>query len=309
MATSHSAPDQVAAAFVALAGAGVERRQLDREGRAVRWLEAGTGGPTIVFEAGATSPVASFAAVFAALATDHRVIAYDRAGYGASDPAPFALERQLGDLVAVLEEAGPGPSVLVGHSWGGLLAQLVCWDRPDLISGLVLIDPSHEGFWTELGPDVLAEIGRHPDPDAPVQEDPRSADVLGWGRDLAADVGRSVRATADVERQLVDACLSYLADDEQLFRYLDELPMIIDNLDELVARRSKGSWSRVPVVLLTATKGRPEESTTQVITVQDQVANAANGKHIIVPDAGHYIHVDKPDLVLECVRDVATARL
>jgi pimeloyl-ACP methyl ester carboxylesterase len=50
------------------------------------------------------------------------VIAYDRAGYGASDAAPVDLDLQLDDLVAVLEVAGPGPCVMVGHSWGGLLA-------------------------------------------------------------------------------------------------------------------------------------------------------------------------------------------
>jgi pimeloyl-ACP methyl ester carboxylesterase len=307
LTTSHSAPDQVAAAFVALVGVGVERRQLDRDGRALRWLEAGAGEPTIVFEAGAMSPVASFAAVFKALARDHRVIAYDRAGYGASDPVPFDLERQLDDLVAVLEESGPGPRILVGHSWGGLLAQLVGWARPDLVSGLVLLDPSHESFWTELGPETLAEIGRHPSREAAAHEDSRSADVLKWGHELAGDVGRSVEADSEVEKLVVDACLSYLATDEQLFRYLDEVPMIVDHLHELAQRRAKAVWPQIPVVLLTATKGRPEELIAQVITTQEEVVAAASGKHIIVPDAGHYIHVDRPDLVLECIRDLASA--
>jgi pimeloyl-ACP methyl ester carboxylesterase len=80
----------VAAAFGALVGGGVERRELDRGGRALRWLEAGEGAPTVVLEAGAMSPVAGFAAIFNALAPDHRVIAYDRAGYGAGDAGTFS---------------------------------------------------------------------------------------------------------------------------------------------------------------------------------------------------------------------------
>lgn len=109
-----------------------------------------------------------------------------------------------------------------------------------------------------------------------------------------------------MEKLLVDACQSYLATDEQLFRYLDEVPMIIDNLDELAARRAKAVWPQIPVILLTATKGRPEDSTAQVITTQEQVAAAANGKHIIVPDSGQYLHVDKPGLVLKCIRDLTS---
>ena len=62
-------PDQVAAAFGVLVGGGVERREMGRGARALRWLEAGEGEPTVVFEAGAMSPVASFAAVFKTLAT------------------------------------------------------------------------------------------------------------------------------------------------------------------------------------------------------------------------------------------------
>jgi pimeloyl-ACP methyl ester carboxylesterase len=262
-----------------------------------------------VLEAGAMSPVAGFAAIFKALAPDHRVIAYDRAGYGASDAAPVDLDLQLDDLVAVLEVAGPGPCVMVGHSWGGLLAQMVTWARPELVTGLVLVDPAHESFWSELTPESRAEMGRHPSRTSPASEDPRSANVLRFGRELATDVARSVVSDPHVEELLTEACLSYLETDEQLFMYLDEVPMILDHLDEMAERRSQGVWPKVPVVLLTATLGRPEESTAQVIAVQDQVVAAMNGRHVIVSDAGHYIHVDRPDLVAGWVRNVASGAL
>ena len=240
----------------------------------------------------------------------HWVIAYDRAGYGASDAAPVDLDLQLDDLVAVLEVAGPGPCVMVGHSWGGLLAQMVTWARPELVTGLVLVDPAHESFWSELlTPESRAEMGRHPSRTSLASEDPRSTNVLRSGRELATDVARSVGGDPHVEELLIEACLSYLETDEQLFMYLDEVPMILDHLDEMVARRSQGVWPKVPVVLLTATMGRPEESTAQVIAVQDQVVAAVNGRHVIVSDAGHYIHVDRPDLVAKWVRDVASGAL
>ncbi len=249
------------------------------------------------------SPVAGFAAVFKALAPDHRVIAYDRAGYGASDPAPADLDLQLSDLQAILEEAGP--SVLVGHSWGGLLAQLIAWEHPELVKGLVLIDPSHESFWTTLPPELRAKMGQHPSRTSPPSEDPRSTDILKYGRELATEVAQSTGADPHTQQLLTDACLSYLATDEQLFMYLEELPMIVDHLDDIAVRRSQSVWPQLPMVLLTATKGRPEAATAQAIEIQTQVVEAAKGDHVIVPDAGHYIHIDQPDLVTTHIRDIA----
>lgn len=296
--------DKVAVAFEALVDGECERRELDRGGRVLRWLEAGDG-PTVLFEAGAMSPAAGFAAVFNALAPDYRVIVYDRAGYGASGPAPLSLDLQLGDLLVVLEAVGPG--VVVGHSWGGLLAQLATWARPELVGGLVLLDPSHETFWSELlGGDGRAEVGRHPSRTVSVSEDPRSADVLKFGRELASDVARSVGGDERLQGLLIEACLSYLETDEQLFTYLDEFPMILDHVDDLAARRMQGVWPELPVVVLTATKGRPPDSTEQVTTVLDDLVAAVNGRHTVVPDSGHYIHLDRPDLVVQAVRDVTS---
>lgn len=305
MSDAGSPPDPLAAALTALAGDGVRRRELDRGGRMLRWVEAGDASPAIVVEAGAMSSVASFAAVFAALAPDHRVIAYDRAGYGLSDSVPFAVDQQVDDLLAVLEAAGPGPRVLVGHSWGGLLVQLTAWQRPDLVNGLVLVDPADERIWEALDAETRAEVGRRPDPHARAHDDPRSADVIRWDQELAVDIGRSVAADPAVTALVVDACLSYLRTDEQVFCYLDELPAIFADLDLLTARRADAVWPEMPVVVLTATKERPEDSTRVVLPVHEEVAALTGGRHVVVPDAGHYIHVDRPDLVIDTIREVA----
>lgn len=303
--TVSGSTDAAAEAFSALMEREVERRELDRGGRFLRWLEAGTGEPAIVFESGAASPSTTWAAVFAALAPNHRVIAYDRAGYGASDPAALSLDLQLGDLVAVIEATGPTPCVLVGHSWGGLLAQMAAWAQPELVAGLVLVDPSHERLWLEP-PDAAAmhEWATFSDPASPPQADPRSTDVLSDAEELARDVAYGASNDPSVRSLLIDAARSYLATDEQLRTHIDEFPMILRHLDELADRRRRAVWPKVTVVTLTATKGRPLKYVPPVIAAQEELVAAAGATHIVVPDSGHYIHVDRPDLVIRSIREV-----
>jgi len=116
------------------------------EGRVVRRAEAGAGEPPVVLEAGMNNGAASWQRVIPLLAPHVRVAAYDRAGIGGSDPAPglATIDRQIGDLASVITGLGAGPCVLAGHSWGGVLVQLLAFRRPDLVAGLVLVDPGHE---------------------------------------------------------------------------------------------------------------------------------------------------------------------
>jgi pimeloyl-ACP methyl ester carboxylesterase len=109
-------------------------------------VEAGAGEPPVVLEAGLNNGAASWQRVIPLLAPHVRVAAYDRAGLGGSTPAPglVTIDRQVGDLASVITGLAAGPCVLAGHSWGGVLVQLLAFRRPDLVAGLVLVDPGHE---------------------------------------------------------------------------------------------------------------------------------------------------------------------
>jgi pimeloyl-ACP methyl ester carboxylesterase len=114
--------------------------------RVVRRVEAGTGERAVVLEAGLNNGAASWERVMPLLAPHVRVAAYDRAGLGGSAPAPglVTIDRQIDDLASVITGLAAGPCVLAGHSWGGVLVQLLAFRRPDLAAGLVLVDPGHE---------------------------------------------------------------------------------------------------------------------------------------------------------------------
>ena len=62
------------------------RGQLDLAGRKLRWVESGTGAPTVILIAGRNDTALSWGPVLAALGGQARAVAYDRAGLGDSDP-------------------------------------------------------------------------------------------------------------------------------------------------------------------------------------------------------------------------------
>jgi pimeloyl-ACP methyl ester carboxylesterase len=127
---------------------GMRRGELLRDERTLRWVETGSGSPTVLLDAAGGEPGSlAWAAVMPMVAARTRVVAYDRAGLGASDPVwPLDLSTQADDLAAVIRATGNGPAVVVGHSWGGLLAQVVALQHPELVAGMVLVDPADEEF-------------------------------------------------------------------------------------------------------------------------------------------------------------------
>jgi pimeloyl-ACP methyl ester carboxylesterase len=105
----------------------VEQQLINVGGYRLALQRRGVGTPTVVLDAGLGEGMATWSAVFDAVARFTQVVAYDRAGVGASEPAPTPRTGQevLRDLHVLLMAAQiPGPYVLVGHSFGGYTARL-----------------------------------------------------------------------------------------------------------------------------------------------------------------------------------------
>ena len=144
---------------------------IDIGGRSLYLDCRGSGSPTVILESGfgndseiwdsvALPEDGAGPAVFPAIATFTRVCAYDRPGTyrdpgypGRSDPVE--MPRTAGDIVsdlhALLTATGvPGPYVLVGHSFGGLIVRLYACTYPQDVAGLVLVDSAHEDYYADV---------------------------------------------------------------------------------------------------------------------------------------------------------------
>jgi pimeloyl-ACP methyl ester carboxylesterase len=118
-------------------------RLVDIGGRKLLLDCAGSGSPAVILEAGFGDSSFTWASVLPRLVGATRTCAYDRAGLGTSVAMPGVHDAadEVNDLERLLERARiEPPYVLVGHSYGGLLARLFAHEHPDSVAGVVLID-------------------------------------------------------------------------------------------------------------------------------------------------------------------------
>jgi len=124
------------------------------------WFRSCAGSlPAILLEAGGGADSSSWKNLPQQIAdaSGHRVVAYDRAGFGNSPfPAePFTVAEEIAQLHRSLRILGIDKVVVVAESYGGMMALALVKHHPRLVVGLVLLDPMNVGFVDAVGLDKL----------------------------------------------------------------------------------------------------------------------------------------------------------
>ena len=101
-------------------------------------------------------------AVTNSLAADHEVILFDNAGVGASGgETPYTAAEMMAHCAALCGTLGLKSILVVGFSLGGMIAQQLALDHPDLVQRLILLGTAPRGgeglTFTELSPEEQAD--------------------------------------------------------------------------------------------------------------------------------------------------------
>jgi pimeloyl-ACP methyl ester carboxylesterase len=275
----------------------------------------GTGSPTVILTAGAGDQSLAWRSLQTQLAQQTRVCAWDRAGFGFSDPSPAVQDtaHTTDDLEAVLAAPGtPAPYLLVGHSLGSYESLMFSFRHPEQVIGLVLIDPAAPHQQRRLkhaAPDTYAAVDGY--------QREQVAQLRSCIQTFAADCvfspvkeypPRLNQALDRLERN-IDAKRNQLSLLEEAFTDEDS-----DELDG--SRKTLGA---IPMIVLTAGDPPPlplqGPAATQMPQLQAEwskmhdelAALSTRGVNRTVPGATHYIYVDRPQVVVKAVQEVLAA--
>ena len=292
------------------AGNGDFGELVDIGGGRKMYLECrGSGSPTVLLisgEAGAATawtmadPAKPAPTVFDEVAKFTRVCAYDRPGAlvdlaggktkpSRSDPVsqPTTSQDAVRDLHALLRAASErGPYVLVGHSFGGLVARLYASAYPNEVTGMVLVDPASEAFQA-----ALLRLKAY---------DTWKATRTGGRLSLTAD---QLAQYPELERLDYDRSFAQL----RAAAPLRSMPLMLLSSDHSIQKALEP--------LIAAGKlppGIPADFGSTVDKAwkegQDHDAKLVpNARHITKTDSSHNIQLEQPRLVIDAIRQVVQA--
>lgn len=263
MAVGHDATEWYELRFVTVGGYRLAMR------------DAGQGEPVVVLEMGLGAGGGSYDDIARDVSAHTRVVWYDRAGVGRSDPAPTprTVADSTRDLHALLRLAQiPGPYIMVGHSLGGLIVRYYQHHYPTEVAALVLIDSAHEDQRARLAATLPPEA---PDEDAAIALMRHSLQV-SWADPAMNPEGINNIANSALMRGCGD---------------LGDLPLVVI---------SRGRPTQVP-------DGCPPDLIERREQVwghmQRELADlSSNSEHVIAERSGHLVNQDQPELIVDAIR-------
>lgn len=282
-------------------------RLLDAGGHALHIHCTGEGIPTVVLDMGAGSWSIHATAVRRAVSGATRTCAYDRAGYGWSEPGPGprTADRLAAELHALLAAAGEnGPFVLAGHSLGGWVARTYRGRYPKQVVGLALIESAHERQFEELPPEVGAFLDRSVRALRTTRLLVRLG-IMRWVLPGALPVEHLGPERSRLHRQglLRPSWWGTLASESH-------------NARRSAAQvAATGGLGNLPLTVVTAGRSFdafrgdndiPYEEADRVwLRLQEELTRlSADARHFVSPEASHDIYRDDPELVVRGILDV-----
>jgi pimeloyl-ACP methyl ester carboxylesterase len=268
----------------------------------------GQGTSTVVMDAGGGAPSITWGLVPSEISKFTRVCTYDRAGLGWSDPNPQisrTSQQSVDELHSLLTEAGiKPPYILVGHSLGGVNMRLYASQYPEDVVGLVLVDSSHENQMT-------SKLWKQTKMLSWLYQVLRVVSQVGVLRligemnllPIVEDIKREIHKYPLAVQTLFDTFKSFCYRPDYWATASSELANIKKSFEEV---RSVTSLGSLPLIVLSQGSKNSKMSDVrfqQWASLQlDLTKLSSNSQHIIAENSGHFVQLDRPDLVISAVQ-------
>ncbi|MDX1448585.1 MAG: alpha/beta hydrolase [Acidimicrobiia bacterium] len=252
--------------------------------RSLAYDDSGGAGRLVVLLPGAGDLRTEHRFVAAPLAAaGFRVVTADLPGHGESPLAEsYTVTSTAQALIELIETLGGGPAVVVGCSFAPAAAVWAATDRPDLIDGVVAISPhfhADDSFKGRLQTMAIRWLLRG------------SLAAKLWGKlyaswyktnppaDLEAEIGRMKRMLSESGRRKA---------------VRDTLTAGRSGMDERMRNLT------VPALVVF---GSLDDHFAYPVAEANEVAEILGGEALVVDGAGHYPHVERPEVVVDAVLD------
>ncbi|GAA2258062.1 alpha/beta hydrolase [Streptomyces amakusaensis] len=248
----------------------------------------GHGAPLLLIHGSGAQAATWDGVVDGLVAAGHRVIVYDRRGYGASAHPPVRDHRRhVADAAALLKRVAKGPATVVGWSAGGNIALGLTAGHPELVRRLIVVEPPFHG--TRLAtPPMLRALARVTLARLRGRREEAAGAFFRWAAGPSFDT-----APRRERERLLSHARNVLAE-------LDPHPYGV-MFEHLPLSRIRDI--RVPVTFLLGAESNPffhkvhRRLVRAVPTIRSEV----------IPGASHLVHIDAPDAFVAAVRGATAA--
>jgi pimeloyl-ACP methyl ester carboxylesterase len=260
----------------------------------LHYLDRGTGTPVVLLH-GNGSMIADFVSSGITECTDagYRVIAFDRPGFGYSERprgrrwGPFEQARLLLQAFTELDIERP---IIVGHSWGTLVALALALEGGRNVAGLVLLSGY---YYPMLRPRTKGRSASS----FPFVDDVVRQTVMPfvWRLTAPGAVKRIFAPCAVPERFKRTYSLADALRPSQMRAVEEEAAMLTESVRTLCDLYSELS---VPVRLMAGSDDRIVETAQHSARLHRELATST---FRVVPDCGHMVHHAAPEEVIEAI--------
>ncbi len=291
----------------------VEEGFVDADSLFLYYMCVGKGQPLVILHGGPGASHDYFLPYLLPLARNHRLVFIDERGSGRSqkldDPSGYTVENMADDVEAVRRALGLGTISLLGHSYGGVLAQAYALKYQQHLSHLILASTFHS---TKQLNEVFQRMKSAMTPELRNRIDKlEKAGLYGHGRDYEKN-----RYTADYmtaawgegyfpylyqrhpDPNFDPAAQGIMSWDLYRIMWGSHGEFVIDGNLSSVEYAGRLTTITVPTLI---TAGDHDECDPSI--ARDMQKCIPGSKLVVFPESGHMTFVDQPDLFVRTVND------